>query len=75
MVTTRDERIEKARETACELLGVARDSLTNSELRHTQSERELLISLAARLVLQATDNDLAELGYALATIRQVLESD
>jgi hypothetical protein len=75
MLTTRDERIERARETACDSLGVVRDSLMNSDLRHTHSERELLTSLAARLVLQATDNDFAELDYVLSSIRQVLEGD
>lgn len=75
MLTTRDERIEKAREIACDSLGVVRDSLMNSELRHTDNERGLLLSLAARLVLQAIDNDVAELDRALSSIRQVLEAD
>jgi hypothetical protein len=75
MLTTRDERIEKARETACDSLGGARDSLVNRDLKHTPGERELLTSLAARLVLQALDNDLAELGRALESIRRVLEAD
>jgi hypothetical protein len=75
MLTTRDERIEKAREIVCDSLGVVRDSLMNSELRHTDNEREMLLSLAARLVLQAIDNDVAELGRALSSIRQVLEAD
>ena len=44
----------------------------NRDLRHTPGERELLTALAARLVLQAADNDIAE---ALASIRQVLEAD
>ena len=75
MLTTRDEHIEKAREAACDLLGVARDSLTNSDQKHTHNERELLISLAARLLLQAVDNDFTGLNPALASIRQVLERD
>ena len=75
MLTTRDECIEKTREAACDSLGVARDSLINGDQKHTHTERELLISLAARLVLQAVDNDFAELNPALESIKQVLESD
>jgi hypothetical protein len=75
MLTTRDEHIEKAREIACDALGVVRDSLMNDGMKHTRSERDLLISLAARLILQATDNDLADLDSALTSIKKVLEAD
>jgi hypothetical protein len=75
MLTTRDERIERAREIACDTLGVVRDSLLNSDLKHTRAEREMLISLAARLVLQATDNNFAELDSALASTKETLEAD
>lgn len=69
------KRIERAREIACDTLGVVRDSLMNTDLKHTSGERELLISLAARLILQATDNDFAKLDGALASIKEVLEAD
>jgi hypothetical protein len=75
MLTTRDERIEKAREIACDSLAVVRDSLMSNDLRQTANERELLISLAARLVLQAIDNDFAALDLALSSIRQLLRDD
>jgi len=75
MMTTRDQRIEHARETVCDLLGVVRDSLVNPDLRHTDSERGLLISLAARLVLQASDNNFARVDDILISIRRMLEAD
>lgn len=50
-------------------------AVPNRDLKHTQSEQELLSSLAARLVLQAIDNDFTKLDHALASIRQVLEDD
>jgi len=75
MTTTRDERIERARETACDLLGVVRDSLMNPDLRHTDGERDLLTALAARLVLQVADNNFAQLDRILSSIRDVLEAD
>jgi len=74
-MTTRDERIERARETACDVLGVVRDSLMNAELKHTDDERELLTALAARLVLQATDNQFSRIEGVLASIRNLLEAD
>jgi hypothetical protein len=75
MFSTMDERIERAREAACQSLGVASDSLVNKDGAHTPIERDLLISLAARLVLQATDDDLGKLDRALAAIKALLESD
>jgi len=75
MISTRDERIEKAREAACEALGVARDSLSNANGRHTPLEHDLLVALAARLILQATDNDLGQLERAAAAIKHILERD
>ena len=75
MFSTKDERIEKAREAACQSLGVVTDSLINREGVHTAMEQDLLISLAARLALQATDNDLGKLDRALAAIRTLLERD
>lgn len=73
MISTRDERIGKAREAACDALGVVRDSLANEEGRHTPLERDLLLALAGRLVLQATDNDFGQIDRALATIKHLLE--
>ena len=75
MMTTPDQRIEHVRETVCDLLGVVRDSLVNPDLRHTDSERGLLISLAAQLVLQASDNNFARVDDILASIRRMLEAD
>jgi hypothetical protein len=54
---------------------VVRDSLVNPDLRHSDSERELLITLAARPVLQATDIHFAQLDGVLASIRHVLKAD
>ena len=75
MFSTKDERIERAREGACQSLGVVTDSLINKEGAHTPMEQDLLISLAARLVLQAMDNDLGKLDRALAAIKTLLERD
>ena len=47
----------------------------NPDLRHSDSERELLITLAARPVLQATDIHFAQLDGVLASIRHVLKAD
>jgi hypothetical protein len=75
MFSTKDERIEKAREAACQSLGVVSDSLLNKDGVHTPVEQDLLISLASRLVLHATDNDLGKLDRALAAIKTLLERD
>ena len=75
MISTRDERIEKAREEACDALGVVRDSLSNPDGRHTPREQDLLLALAARLVLQATDNDFAQIDRDLSAIRRLLQGD
>lgn len=75
MISTRDERIEKAREAACDSLGVVRDSLSNQDSRHTPLEQDLLVALAARLVLQATDNDFGRLDRALSAINSLLALD
>lgn len=75
MISTRDGRVEKAREAACDSLGVLRDSLSNADGRHTRLEQDLLVALAARLVLQATDNDFGQMDRALSAIRGVLQLD
>jgi len=75
MVSTKDERVEKAREAACDSLGVVRDSLANSEGRHAPLEQDLLTSLAARFVLQATDNDFGQIDRTLSAIKSLLQSD
>ncbi len=75
MISTRDDRVEKARETACDTLGVVRDSLSNSHGRHTPLEQDLLVALAARIVLQATDNDLSQVQQALSAIKNLLYQD
>ncbi len=75
MMTARDQRIEHARETVYDLLGAVRDSLMNPDLRHTDSERELLISLAARLLLQASDNNFVRADDILVSIKHMLEAD
>lgn len=75
MISTRDERVARAREAACDELGVVADSLTNKGARHTPLERDLLISLAARLVLQATDNDFGQVDQALAAAKDLLAQD
>jgi hypothetical protein len=75
MISTRDERIGNAREAACDALGVVRDSLSNPDGRHTPLEQDLLLSLAARLVLQATDNDFGQVDRALSAIKSLLQRD
>jgi hypothetical protein len=75
MISTRDERIGNAREAACDALGVVRDSLSNPDGRHTPLEQYLLLSLAARLVLQATDNDSGQVDRALSGIKSLLQRD
>ena len=75
MFSTRDERIERAREAACQSLGVVSDSLLNKDGVHTPIEQDLLISLAARLVLQATDNNFGKLERTLAAIESLLVRD
>jgi hypothetical protein len=75
MISTRDERIEKAREAACDALAVVRDSLSNPDGRHTPREQDLLLALAARLVLQATDTDFGQIDRALSGIRNLLQRD
>lgn len=75
MISTRDERIGNAREAACDALGVVRDSLSNPDGRHTPLEQDLILSLAARLVLQATDNDFGRIDRALSAINSLLALD
>ncbi len=69
-ITTRDPKVESAREVACDVLGVRRDVLD-----HQDGEHGLLLALAARLVLQALDNDLTRLEPALVTIGETLRRD
>jgi hypothetical protein len=75
MISTRDELIGSAREAACDALGVVRDSLSNPDSRHTPLEQDMLLSLAARLVLQATDNDFGQVDRALSAIKSLLRHD
>lgn len=75
MISTRDGRVENARDAACDSLGVVRDSLSNADGRHTPLEQDLLVALAARLVLQAADNDVGQMDRALSAIRGLLRRD